>query len=85
MRIEKTDEGTANQMVRVKDIQGDMGEDTRLHLIQQPDGDVIIVLTNTEKHTMDSIEFCTGSGGGHYPWLTRKLREIIAECERQAT
>lgn len=83
MRIEKTDEGTANQIIRVKDIQGDMGEDTRLHLIQQPDGDVIVVMTNTEKHTMDSIEFCSSSGGGHYPWLTSKLREIIAECEKQ--
>ncbi len=83
MRIEKTDEGTSNQMVRVKDIQGDMGEDTLLHLIQQPDGDVIIVLSNTEKHTLDSIEFCSSSGGGHYPWFTKKLREIIAEFEKQ--
>ena len=82
MEIEKTDEGTIHQVIRVKDIQGDMGEDTRLHLMQQPDGDVILVLTNVEKLTVDSIEFCSSSGGGHYPWLTQKLREIIAECER---
>ncbi len=83
MKIEKTDEGTSNQMVRVKGIQGDMGEDTQLHFIQQPDGDVIIVLSNTEKHTRDSIEFCSVSGGGHYPWFTQKLREIIAEFEKR--
>ena len=83
MEIEKTDEGTMHEMVRVKNIQGDMGEDTRLHLIQQPDGDVIIVISNTEKHTQDGIEFCSISGGGHYPWLTQKLREIISEFEKQ--
>ncbi|KKK54706.1 hypothetical protein LCGC14_3082010 [marine sediment metagenome] len=83
MKIEKTDEGTEHQVTRVRNIQGDMGEGTMLHFHQQPDGDVIVILTNREENTMNSIEFCTSSGGGHYPWLTRMLREIITECEKQ--
>ena len=83
MRIEKEHEGTIHQTVCVCDIQGDMGEDTRLHLLQQPDGDVIVVMSNSKEMTRDSIEFCSSGGGGRYPWLTAKLREIIAECDKQ--
>ena len=83
MKIEKDHEGTMHQTISVHDIQGDMGEDTRLSLLQQADGDVIVVISNRKEMTRDSIEFCSSSGGGHYPWLTKKLREIIAECEKQ--
>lgn len=77
MKIEITNKGTMHQMTMVNDIQGDMGEDTRLHLIQQPDGDVIICLSNTENYTRESIEFCSVSGGGRNPFIVRKLQEII--------
>lgn len=82
MEIVKINEGTANQMIKVRDIEGDMGEDTRLQLIQQPDGDVLITLYNTEKTVIESIEFCSSSGGGRNPIIAKKLRELIAELEK---
>jgi len=78
MEIAVVNEGTTNEMIKVSGIEGDMGEDSRLALIQQPDGDVILTIYNTKKIIVESIEFCSSSGGGHYPDLTKKLREIIA-------
>ena len=72
-------EGTGHQIVIVKDIEGDMGEDTRLQLIQQPDGDVIITLFNQKAGTIDSIEFCTSSGGGRRPIIAQRLRDLIRD------
>jgi len=73
--------GTAHQQVKVGNIEGDMGEDTRLQLLQQSDGDVVLCLYNPTKGTIDSIEFCSSSGGGKYPWIAKKLREIIANFQ----
>lgn len=72
-------EGTGHQIVIVKDIEGDMGEDTRLQLIQQPDGDVIVTLFNQKAGTRDSIEFCTSSGGGKRPIIAQRLRDLIRD------
>lgn len=83
MKIIKYNEGTVNQQIIIKDIEGDMGEDTRLQLIQQPDGDVVVCLFNTTKGTLDSIEFCSSDGGGMFPIIAKKLRELIAELEKR--
>ncbi|KKK59457.1 hypothetical protein LCGC14_3034170 [marine sediment metagenome] len=71
MEIIKDNEGTIHETIKVKDIEGDMGEDTRLHLLQQRDGDVVLVLSNIREGNMGSIEFCTGNGGGRKPVIGR--------------
>ena len=82
MEIEKQHEGTMHQQTIIRDIQGDMGEPTRLQLIQQPDGDVVLTMYNQAAGFIESIEFCSSSGGGRLPMVTKKLREIIAELEK---
>ena len=77
MKITKDDEGTVNETIKIYDIEGDMGESTRMQLLQQPDGDVILSLYNSDKGTRDSIEFCSSSGGGRQPIIAKGLREII--------
>lgn len=77
MEIIINDKGTAHQTIIIKDIEGDMGEDERLQMLQQPDGDVILTLYNPDKGKIGSIEFCSGGGGGHHPEFTKKLRECI--------
>ena len=81
MKIIINNKGTASQQIIVRDIEGDMGEETRLQLIQQADGDVVLTLFNTAKGVLDSIEFCSSSGGGRYPWVAKKLREMIANFQ----
>lgn len=81
MEIIIDNKGTIHQQVKVKDIEGDMGEDTRLQLIQQVDGDVVLTLYNANKGSIDSIEFCSSNGGGRYPWIAKKLREMIVNFQ----
>jgi hypothetical protein len=79
MDISYGDKGTNNEYIKITDIQGDMGENARLTLMLQPDGDVILTFYNTERGFIDSIEFCTSSGGGRDPRIASKLRELIRE------
>ncbi|KKL45707.1 hypothetical protein LCGC14_2352960 [marine sediment metagenome] len=79
MKVVKAQEGTPQEFIKVQEIQGDMGETERMQLLQQPDGDVIVTLYNAEKGRIGSIEFCTKTGGGRYPIIAKKLRELIAE------
>ena len=79
MKIVKAQEGTEQEFIKVQEIQGDMGESERMQLLQQPDGDVIVTLYDVEKGQIGSIEFCTSNGGGRYPVIAKKLRELIAE------
>lgn len=78
MEIIINNEGTVHQQIIIKDIEGDMGEDSRLQLLQQSDGDVVLTLYNIREGCMDSIEFCSRSGGSRYPWVASRLREIIS-------
>ena len=79
MKIVKAQEGTSAEFIKVQDIEGDVGEDDRMQLLQQPDGDVIISLYNPARGQIASIEFCTSNGGGRHPVIAKKLRELIAE------
>ena len=79
MKIVKAQEGTNAEFIKVQEIEGDMGEDERMQLLQQPDGDVILSFYNVEKRQLGSIEFCTSNSGGRYPIIAKKLRELIAE------
>lgn len=85
MEIIKDHEGTEHQQIIIKDIEGDMGESTRMELIQQPDGDVIVMLypiSGSERAY--SIEFCTSGGGGRLPVIAVRLRELIRSlCDDQ--
>ena len=78
MRIENRN-GEANVSFIVDDIKGDMGEPARLRLLVQADGDVVLTFYNTEKGFIDSLEFCSSNGGGRYPIIAKKLRELVAE------
>ena len=80
MRVFKMDEGTLNETIHVVDLQGDMGEDISLRLLQQPDGDVILSIFPTSgPERAYQVEFCTSNGGGRYPIVAKKLRELIKE------
>lgn len=67
-----------NNSIVVDDIHGDMGEHVTMKLHQQEDGDVILVLV-TPMQLPINIEFCTSNGGGRYPIIAKKLRELISE------
>jgi len=79
MKVVKAHEGTAAEYIKVQEIQGDMGETERMQLLQGPDGDVMLTMYNVEKQQIGSIEFCTSNGGGRYPVIAKKLRELVAE------
>ena len=79
MKVVKAQEGTVAEVIKVQEIQGDMGESERMQLLQQHDGDVIVTLYDVEKGQIGSIEFCTSNGGGRYPVIAKKLRELVAE------
>ncbi|MDD5510500.1 MAG: hypothetical protein PHI12_06815 [Dehalococcoidales bacterium] len=79
MKIYKGNEGTAHEYIKISEVEGDMGEDTRLGLFQQADGDVILSLDDIHEGRIFEIEFCTSNGGGRYPIIARKLRELISE------
>ena len=81
MEVEIRDKGTTNQTIIISEIEGEMGQDL-LKLIQQPDGDVIICIDSPGEGKC-SIEFCTGSGGGRRPVISKKLRELIAELVKE--
>ena len=57
-------------------IEGDMGEEVKMNLCVEEDGDVILSLIHQRRGKMD-IQFCTGGpGGGKNPEITRRLREL---------
>lgn len=55
-----------------------MSESTRLRLVEQTDGDVILSIADSQRGVVLGIEFCAGTGGGKEPEFTAKLREAIA-------
>lgn len=77
MKVIKINEGTANEMIKVTDMEGDMGEEDKLFLLQEPDGDVIVGIQTPKQ--LYSVQFCSSSGGGRNPVIAKKLRELIAE------
>ncbi len=80
MKVVKAQEGTNAEFIKVQEIQGDMRESaSRMQLLQRPDGDVILSVYNAERRQSGSIRFCTRQGGGQYPVIAKKLRELIAE------
>lgn len=84
MEIENDRDSGGN--LRIADIQGDMGESTRLNLLEQPDGDIIVSIYEIKdglKMPALSIEFCTTSGGGRNPIITRGLQQIILKLAEE--
>lgn len=80
MEIENRN-GEGNIAFIVDDIEGDMGRDTVMKLIQQADGNVIITIKKLCEEPV-SIEFCSSSGGGRRPIIAKKLRELVAELAK---
>ncbi len=78
MKLDILNEGTNNQTIIIRDIEGDMGETAKMQLLQQPDGDVVLSFYDTQKGFLDSLEFCTSSGGGRNPIIAKKLRDLIS-------
>lgn len=70
--------GEANIAYHIRGIEGDMGQSTRLELIQQADGDVIVSLVDLETGDRLGIEFCTRGSGGKSPEMFRGLQGIIS-------
>jgi hypothetical protein len=77
MDIESTSTG-----IIISDIKGDMGESETLKLIQQEDGDVIMSIYSPSDEKFVCLEFCTSNGGGRYPVIAKKLRELISELSK---
>lgn len=70
--------GEANIAYQITGIEGDMNQSTRMDLIYQADGDVVLSLTDQETGKRLSIEFCTISSGGRNPVILRGLQTIIS-------
>lgn len=58
----------------IKGIEGDMGEETTLKLLVQPDGDVTVDISDGKRSLM--IEFCSLGGGGRDPRIAQQLRKL---------
>ncbi len=70
--------------LRITDIEGDMGQPTRLNLLLQPDGDVVMSIYEIDEKGLKiprpSIEFCTMSRN---PIITRGLQQIIQKLAEE--
>ncbi|MDO8424778.1 MAG: hypothetical protein Q7S70_02445 [bacterium] len=78
----QNDRGNSGNLI-ITDIQGDMGESTRLNFLLQPDGDVIISIyeiKNGLKMPKLSIEFCTTS---RTPDITKAVRKLILKLAEE--
>ena len=73
--------GEANIACIIRNIEGDMGEEEKLSLTLQEDGDVIVTVST--KTNLYSVEFCTSAGGGRRPVIAKKLRELMAELVKE--
>lgn len=63
----------------------DMSADGRLRIMQQDDGDMIVVIVppSEERTPSVSVEFCSvGSGGGRSPHTVKVLRLLMAAMRR---
>jgi len=82
MEIENNRDEGGN--LRIIDIEGDMSQSTRLNLLLQPDGDVIMSIDEIDKTGLKipgpSIEFCTTSKN---PAITKGLRAIILKLAEE--
>ena len=67
---------------------GDMSRYNRLQVIQQEDGDMIVVVQEYPNNNLDrgkiaSVEFCVpGSGGGRSSHTVQALRDLARAIER---
>ena len=77
-----------NGQINIRGVEGDMGEDTKMDIIIERDGDVILTLRNPGLEEIlrraqagvgqeISIQFCTKQGGGQNPKIATKLRELV--------
>jgi len=85
MNVERGDSSMPNQLI-VSGIKGDMGEPTRLELVKQADGDIIVSLRNTETGHCLQIEFSSFAGGsGNFESAQKlgELMELLATKEEQ--
>ena len=82
--MEIIDERQDGGNIRITDIEGDMGQNTRLNLLLQPDSDVVVSIYEIDegglKIPRPSIEFCTMSRN---PIITKGLREIILKLAEE--
>lgn len=75
MRVEKFEKGPIQYHIR--DLEDDMGEQTQMDLLVEEDGDVIVTLRGHNAALALSMQFCTRMGGGRYPVISAKLRELV--------
>ncbi len=72
--------------LHITGIEGDMGESTRLNLLLQPDGDIIVSIYEIKdglKMPALSIEFCATSGGGRNPIIARMLGQLVSKLAEE--
>jgi len=70
--------------LRITDIEGDMGQKTRLNLLLQPDGDVVMSIYEIDENGLKiprpSIEVCTMSRN---PIIAKGLQQIILKLAEE--
>ena len=81
MKGETHESGNIDYIIR--EIPDDMGDPEEMTIIEQSDGDVVVVMTHPQRGVMLSMEFCTRLGGGRYPIIAQKLRELVAELRKE--
>ncbi len=70
---------SGNMAYRIDNIIGDMGENVKMDLLRQVDGDVILQMVDYSYDPCRRIdlEFCSpGSGGGHQPIIHKMLSRM---------
>lgn len=82
MKVMPRDE-SGNVALQISDIQGDLGEPTRLKLLETQDGDVIVEIADPENHHALAIQFNTKRGGSRNPEISAKLRELMRLLEEK--
>jgi len=75
--MEIIDERRDTGNIRIVGIEDDMGKSTRLDLLLQAGGDVVVTMRDNKKGGRMSVEICSDGGGGRNPAIARVLKQLI--------
>lgn len=70
--------------MRTVDIACDMQSGCVLRLIEQDDGDVVVLVVPPGwRGSTNSVEVCTAQGGTRFPGVAKLLRQIMDTVEKR--
>lgn len=83
MNVERGDLRKDTYMYRVTGLEDDMGKNTSLEILVQPDGDIVFAIVDKSTGRRLSVEVCTSSGGGRNITFNRSAKAFVEALARQ--